>query len=223
LLCPCHVLGMDQPFYLLSPYPLETQRIPPTIEEIAAEHIRIMRTVQPEGPYLFAGWCNGGLVAYEMARQLLAAGQQIDLLILMEPMTQIYPPRLRRYHAFINRLGAILGLDQGKRFALYCHLKQDTKHAVCYLRSSRYRKGLEVRIATAQDMIEDYAAVFDWIAMHYKLEGIYPGKLLFFWSSSQTYRFGWQEAEKTHKAEVVILPGDHVTCRTDYRKDLAGY
>src|SRR5436309_3634175 len=68
-------LGADQPFYALEPYQFDGLAVPPTVETMAAAHIQSMRDVQPEGPYLLGGWCNGGLVAYEMARQLQAAGQ----------------------------------------------------------------------------------------------------------------------------------------------------
>ncbi|HEU5229812.1 MAG TPA: amino acid adenylation domain-containing protein, partial [Ktedonobacteraceae bacterium] len=71
------VLGADQPFYVLEPYKFEALQVPPTLEEMAAAHIKVLRNVQPEGPYLLGGFCNGGLIAFEMARQLQTAGQQL--------------------------------------------------------------------------------------------------------------------------------------------------
>src|SRR5207249_7517229 len=78
-------LGQDQPFYVLEPYRFDDLPVPPTFEAMAAAHIKSLREFQHEGPYLLAGWCNGGLVAYEMARQLQAEGQKVDLLVLMDP------------------------------------------------------------------------------------------------------------------------------------------
>ena len=43
-----------------------------------------MRTAQPTGPYLIAGFSSGGVVAYEMAQQLAAAGEQVALLALLD-------------------------------------------------------------------------------------------------------------------------------------------
>src|SRR2546426_110717 len=80
---------------LLEQYQFDGLPIPPTIETMAAAHIKSMRAVQPEGPYLLGGWCNGGLVAYEMARQLHAVGQAVDLLVLMDPMYLGYRTRRR--------------------------------------------------------------------------------------------------------------------------------
>src|SRR5205823_10503335 len=74
-------LESDQPFYVLEPYDFDRNGNPPTFEEMAATHIAAMRAIQPEGPYLLGGFCNGGLMAYEMARQLQAQGQAIDLLV----------------------------------------------------------------------------------------------------------------------------------------------
>jgi len=54
------------------------------IEIMAAAHIKDIRSVAPNGPYLLAGYSFGGLVAYEMARQLQEAGEQVALLALLD-------------------------------------------------------------------------------------------------------------------------------------------
>ncbi|WP_186098327.1 amino acid adenylation domain-containing protein [Burkholderia gladioli] len=67
------------PVYGLPPLALgETQ--PRTLEAIAARFVAMMRGIQPEGPYRVAGWSFGGLIAYEIATQLLALGQEIEFL-----------------------------------------------------------------------------------------------------------------------------------------------
>jgi thioesterase domain-containing protein len=53
---------------------------------LAAEHVRAIRAVQPEGPYYLAGWSFGGTVAYEMAVQLERQRQQIAFLGVMDTM-----------------------------------------------------------------------------------------------------------------------------------------
>jgi amino acid adenylation domain-containing protein/FkbM family methyltransferase len=82
-------LGKERPFYGLqspasdSPYgPLDT------VEQMASVYIQEIRQVQPHGPYVLGGWSMGGLVAFEMARQLRAAGEPIALLALFDT----YPP-----------------------------------------------------------------------------------------------------------------------------------
>ncbi len=61
-----------------------------SIEEMAAAYIEALRTRLEGHPWILGGWCYGGIVAYEMARQLVAAGEPEPLLILIEASPQ--PP-----------------------------------------------------------------------------------------------------------------------------------
>jgi thioesterase domain-containing protein len=54
------------------------------LESIAAHCIESMRAVQASGPHLVAGFSSGGVVAYEMAQQLAAAGEELGLLALLD-------------------------------------------------------------------------------------------------------------------------------------------
>ncbi|HVV00522.1 MAG TPA: thioesterase domain-containing protein, partial [Verrucomicrobiae bacterium] len=55
-----------------------------SIEEMAACYIKEIRGAQPQGPYHLGGYCFGGNVAYEMARQLKAQGQEVALVALLD-------------------------------------------------------------------------------------------------------------------------------------------
>ena len=80
-----HHLGPEQPFYAFQSRGLSgEQPVCARIEEMASIYIEAMRTVRPEGPYLLGGWSVGGVVAFEMARQLEARGQQVALLALID-------------------------------------------------------------------------------------------------------------------------------------------
>ncbi len=72
-------LGTDQPFY-----GLQTTTPQPSVEAMAAENIAAMRTVQARGPYVLAGYSFGGIVAFEMARQLEREGERLALLALLD-------------------------------------------------------------------------------------------------------------------------------------------
>ncbi|HEY9833014.1 MAG TPA: thioesterase domain-containing protein, partial [Stenomitos sp.] len=75
----------DQPLYGLQPVGLEGTQTPHTrIEEMAAHYIQEMQTVEPNGPYFLGGYSFGGLVAFEMARQLKAQGKTIAFLGLFD-------------------------------------------------------------------------------------------------------------------------------------------
>ncbi|WP_437114186.1 amino acid adenylation domain-containing protein [Streptomyces syringium] len=75
----------DQPLYAFQAAGAEpgTEALR-TLPEIAASYIAAMRRVQPTGPYLIGGWSFGGFVAFEMARQLRAAGEEIAHVILLD-------------------------------------------------------------------------------------------------------------------------------------------
>jgi len=78
-------LGKDQPFYGLQDPNLYAATIAEmSIEKRSALYIEAMRLVQPHGPYFLGGWSFGGLVAFEMARQLCGAGETVGLLALLD-------------------------------------------------------------------------------------------------------------------------------------------
>ncbi|MFP2929420.1 alpha/beta fold hydrolase [Pyxidicoccus sp. 3LG] len=79
-------LGPDQPFYGLQSQGLDGAQPPlEAVEEMAAYYIEAIRTVQPHGPYLLGGWSMGGMVAFEMARQLQRRGEHVEVLALIDP------------------------------------------------------------------------------------------------------------------------------------------
>jgi thioesterase domain-containing protein/acyl carrier protein len=78
------LLGPAQPFYSLSSHGTNGGRIPPTIEDMAADHLRTLRSVLPAGPYLLGGYSHGALVAFEMARQLVPVGHRVPLVVLID-------------------------------------------------------------------------------------------------------------------------------------------
>jgi amino acid adenylation domain-containing protein/FkbH-like protein len=73
-------LGPDQPVYGFKPPEGHSQE--ESLEDMAAAYLRDVRKVQPRGPYYLGGYCFGGVVAYEMARQLTAQRDQVALLAL---------------------------------------------------------------------------------------------------------------------------------------------
>jgi thioesterase domain-containing protein len=84
-------LDPDQPVYGLQAKGLDGKQAPHTrFEDMAADYIKEIRTVQPEGPYLLAGYSSGGVVAFEMAQQLQAQGQQVELLALIDSYCPVY-------------------------------------------------------------------------------------------------------------------------------------
>lgn len=85
-------LGPEQPFYGLQ-YPDQEQRPIPrlSIEAMATRYLEEIRLAQPAGPYYLGGYSIGGLIAFEAAQQLLAAGQEVALLAMFDSWAPGYP------------------------------------------------------------------------------------------------------------------------------------
>ncbi len=60
------------------------EAMPESLEAMAAEYVDAIRSKQPEGPYLLGGWSLGGVMAGEVARQLIAAGEAVERLLLLD-------------------------------------------------------------------------------------------------------------------------------------------
>ena len=238
-------LGPDQPFYLLEPYKFESLAVPPTFEAIAAAHIESLRSVQPEGPYLLGGYCNGGLLAYEMARQLHAQGQTVDLLVLMDPDS---PARHRLVRSVISHFCNVMRIGQDRQFDWFLCLQ----HIYRYLRFSHYRRlknsellgtveqgepwrkrskvdfaplslRLKALVPKVETLRQDYPNIYDWLVSDYT-PSLYSGKITFFWTSEEPWRLvGWRKVVKAKEGEVKIhvIPGNHITSRTEHLPVLA--
>ncbi len=76
-------LGPSQPVFAFRSRGLDGQQEFSSIEEMAAHYVSDLRERQPRGPYYLGGYCFGGNVAYQMARQLTESGEEVALLALM--------------------------------------------------------------------------------------------------------------------------------------------
>ena len=131
-------LGPEQPVYGL-------QSLDPAIQdlrEMAAHYLTALREVQPEGPYRLAGWSMGGIVAYEMARQLAERGDQVEILALIdtaspthwvskpEPgeaeMVALFASDLARLHGLGIPDADLSGLDGDGALALVLDVGRET-------------------------------------------------------------------------------------------------
>jgi amino acid adenylation domain-containing protein len=90
-------LPPDQPLYGLQSAGADPGTVPlGTIEEMAAGYIDALKRVQPSGPYTIGGFSFGGFVAFEMARRLLADGEQVARTLLFDTVA-LSPDLRERY------------------------------------------------------------------------------------------------------------------------------
>jgi thioesterase domain-containing protein/acyl carrier protein len=78
-------LGSDQPFYGMQAQGLDAGHPCHTrTEDMASHYIKEIRSVQPQGPYFLGGYSFGGAIAFEMAQQLAAQGQEDAVVVLFD-------------------------------------------------------------------------------------------------------------------------------------------
>jgi len=236
-------MGPEQPFYLLEPYKFDGQAVPATFEQMASAHLETLRRVQPEGPYLLGGWCNGGLMAYEMARQLHAIGQRVELLVMMDADAPSTP--FKGGFRAITRLGKLLRLSKEQQvdwFLLYRHLRlsfhywrlktftKTTQGAKPELEPGLINDDesaeLNALLPSKAVLRQDWLSILDWTTSGYQPHP-YPGQITFFWAEQETSRREkWRpmlEAKliEERKLDLHIIPGNHITSRTKYLPVLA--
>ncbi len=109
-------LGPEQPLLAFNSRGLAGLPEHETIEELAAHYVADLRARQPAGPYRIGGYCFGGIVAYEMARQLEVAGESVVVLALINcsPPNTTYDripenPSWRWRLKFVRNVGYWLG------------------------------------------------------------------------------------------------------------------
>ncbi|WP_110933222.1 amino acid adenylation domain-containing protein [Paenibacillus bouchesdurhonensis] len=86
-------LGMDYPIYGLQARGIaEAEQYPRTLEEMTADYLAQIRSVQPKGPYRLLGWSFGGNVAQAMAVQLQREGEEVAFLAMLDAFPSHYLP-----------------------------------------------------------------------------------------------------------------------------------
>ncbi|MDZ8137485.1 MAG: amino acid adenylation domain-containing protein [Nostoc sp. DedQUE04] len=112
-------LGENQPFYALQARGLNGKEAPFTkLAQMAAHYIKEIQTIQPEGPYFLGGSSFGGLVAWEMAQQLVKQGQKVALLALFDTTGPNYikqaplEKRVSQHWDNLTKLGTNYVLEQ---------------------------------------------------------------------------------------------------------------
>jgi thioesterase domain-containing protein len=173
-------LGPDQPFYALQSELLKGRYDPtgprtiPRIEDLAARYVDEMRAVQPAGPYYLGGFCLGGYLAYEVAHQLCAQGQDVALVAIIQTAMVTYPrfrPGVTSLHRRFYRSIKRLDLEWSNLMAL-------EPNARVFHLMGRAKRLLTIAQVKAEAFVDPWLARFNrgaWHSRAYSLEAI--GKL----------------------------------------------
>jgi amino acid adenylation domain-containing protein len=225
-----NLLGPNQPIYGLQARPQEQGRPPTPIPVMAAQYIAEVRSLQPHGPYYLGGFSFGGTVAFEMAQQLAAQGQEVALLAILDQ--RAFPAR----SGFQLKPGALLEyLRNIPRW-----LRDDLLHTspwTLFFRLQRKVSSLAFRLfrlpgrRPAAALRGDVEALFETsrLPMSYRallqhhfhavLEyqpKAYPGRITLLRARAQSISrmegsdLGWKELAGG-ELEVIRIPGTHDT------------
>jgi amino acid adenylation domain-containing protein len=180
-------LGSDQPFYGLQ----DGIGNPTQIEALATCYLDEIRPIQSVGPYLLGGICSGGVVAFEMAQQLLARGQQVPLLALVEPV----PPPIPRLGSYLD-LAASFFRRFTRRFG---HHSRNVSQLGSVDQKAYFR--LKAKLVANSWALRRYAP------------RPYPGRIYLFLTaeslnSAHSPQLGWRKLA-AGGAEVHEIPGSH--------------
>jgi thioesterase domain-containing protein len=187
-----------------------------TIEEMAERYIGAIRTVQPHGPYRIGGSSFGGTVSFEMARQLTAAGEKLELLALIDSPT---PSSLT---AFAFRSDAeILSYVLARGESPEEHLRQlsamqDEDQMLRYFLVHGGAGGeldASATVASVRHFLHLFRANYDAL-VRYRLERC-PVRGQFFYASDHdsfnTAGFAQEWASSFAQIDFVGVPGNHIS------------
>jgi Thioesterase domain len=220
------ILGMDQPLYVLDPYRYDGMRVPPSFETVASAYVEAIRSVQPEGPYLLGGFCGGGLLAFEIARQLRAQDQTVDLLVLIEAEDGPTLHRMltrRVLGGAFRKIGRVLGVSTERQLDWFAGVR----HVYLMVRYPGLRPGKTFwqsiwPFPSVEALRQDPIGLFVWAVSQYRPTR-YPGKLTYFWARDRAARRmgGWQRVREADDIETYVIAGTHSSCRNEDVGDLA--
>lgn len=181
-------LGENQPMYGFLPRGLDGKDPYHTrVEDMAADYVQAIRSMQPEGPYQLLGYSFGGIVAFEMARQIVAQGGHVGLLGLLDTMEWHYMERALAerdsFQVICRHVEALARPERGVNRVSYFKKLLGVKYSrLKYRLFNALGRALPQKIASIEEM-NAYAAV------NYHPEA-YPGKLTLFRSTQRVAQEG---------------------------------
>lgn len=191
------------------------------IEDMAQYYIDAIKRVQPEGPYLLAGYSLGGLVVLEMAHRLAAKGEKIGLLVLLDAYPHVL--RLSRWQRSLliwqkarREISAILKLPLSSKLHVLAHPSERKT----LLPPDPYQALAEAPLSPAMQQMRERA----YLALQRYEPSRYPGKIRFVKAGVITCfpeNPGAIWSKYTDELELTTLPADHLGIMTTHAPQTA--
>jgi thioesterase domain-containing protein/acyl carrier protein len=237
-------MGEEQPFYALQPHGIDGQDVPLTIEAMAVLHLAAVRARQPHGPYFLGGYCNGALIAYEMARLLEKQGEAVDLLALIHASAR--NARFNPLRTMVRSVAYPLGLGPNEQLRWFVRTRNflvrlgdlpARERALFTAEKIRKTVSFERPVNDAgddpgrageapRDRFDRYKAIYAkyCAAIAGYIPARYSGRVTLFWPCEDATKpsedaAGWRDVAGS--VEVHMVPGQHMTCITEHVEDLA--
>ena len=190
-----------------------------SVEDLAAHCLTVMRSKQPQGPWLLAGYSFGGIVAWEMARQMEASGDPPALLMLLDTNS-------RHSYAIPGDLNSAERVLAKARFVIHCgRIRSDFGEPFYLARCWPLfvKKVVESVIGRPHQRLpgQPLGAADMEVAAQRSLSKTYQrchynGTVHLFRSDHQLtlhreidYDLGWSEHTGDGKLHIITVPGDH--------------
>jgi amino acid adenylation domain-containing protein len=200
------LLGTDQPFYGLTHHGFGAGAFPKTFAAVAACYADAIRAIQPNGPYLLAGYSAGGLIAFDLARQLSRAGEEVAFVGLIDSAAKPVP--VASWKRPLKRVSLLF--------------RQPKRYAPRYARAVARRLGILRTHAAANvvkwDRVQKANRIFDSIDRRDSLQP-YDGRVTLFLAThgwgydSATPDLGWRAL--CRELDIIPVPGEHHTVLRD--------
>jgi len=223
-------LGPDQPLTALQLFDpsIPRQSLPHTLEDIAAEYVQLIRKFQAAGPYKLIGWSVGGVLAFEVARQLVEAGDEVSLLATIDAWAPGHNRRLSRLRAILadySYRGQLIGADwqrvmSGERnLAAFLAQRTISKRLLRWFGrpqgDAQTRVAFETRESSAENYDQWLLGYLEDAAQGYEPK-IYPGKMTLLCSTQEPRglfldpQMGWGPFA-LGGVDIAVIDGDHFT------------
>jgi thioesterase domain-containing protein len=214
-------LDLDQPVFGLRPRWAEgTGEGYDSVNEMVVEFLAELRTIQSKGPYLLGGHCVGGVVALEIARQLMLEGEEVKLLALLDTER----PTKRRALLADIRLKQRRAMRMGEQISeILKPMGRSRGEVIQDLVHRKLGKTSAAHSANpATKRFEELKIEYRRLAYSHSLAR-YPGRITLFVNQEQ-FRYdpdlGWKGVAEGG-LNVHELPGDHHTVLTLHGRDFA--
>ena len=211
------LLETDRAIYGIRPPALDGKyAIPRTIEAVAAEYIEAIRQKQPHGPYMLAGYSFGGFVAFEMARQLVASGESIRYLGIIDASKPSDPVLVRGLQSIGKHTLHVL-LQKATHFGLH-YIRSIGEMISAWKHSARLSRGLPLPPSAVHG---HYRFIFGRAVKRYRTQP-YPGKVIVFAGSNKEKLHDARWRQVAADVEVREIGGSHTEIvSVDYSRVLA--